>query len=121
MHATHPHALAALQWCVQPYSGPAAPAPPQRMQTRHALTAQGVTQEEAERLAARLAAFPTSASQDAAMLAAKGPAALSPAAARVVRFRMLRKQALAHAIAKIRRRLGSPVGPGHGSSAQQEL
>ena len=102
-------------------SGPAVQALPQCMQTRHALTARGAVQEEAERLAARLAAFPTDATQDAALLAAAGPAALSPAAARIVHFRMLRKRALAHAVAEIRRRLGSPVGPGHGSSAQQEL
>ena len=87
----------------------------------HALTAGALDQEEAERLAARLAAFPTNAAQDAALLAAEGPAALGPAAARLVHFRMLRKQALAHAVAEIHTRLGGRSGAAHGSSAWQEL
>lgn len=91
------------------------------MHTELALTSAAGVQEEAERLAARLAAFPTSATQDAALLAAEGPAALGPAAARVVHFRMLRKQALAHAIAEIRKRLGGRSGAAHGNSAWEEL
>ena len=93
----------------------------EEMYTGCALTAGPLVQEEADRLAARLAAFPTNATQDAALLAAEGPAALSAAAARVVRFRMLRKQALAHAIADIRKRLGGRAGAAHSSSGWQEL
>lgn len=91
------------------------------MHTGLELTAGAAVQEEAERLAARLAAFPTNAAQDAALLAEEGPAALGPAAARVVHFRMLRKQALAHAVAEIQKRLGGRPAAAHGSSAWEEL
>jgi len=74
-----------------------------RLSMRRAAAAR---QEEAARLEARLAGFPTSAAQDAELLGASGPAAPGPTAARVIEFRMLRKRALAHAAEALRVRLG---------------
>jgi hypothetical protein len=77
-------------------------------------------QEEAARLEARLAGFPTSAAQDAELLGASGPAAPGPTAARVIEFRMLRKRALAHAAEALRVRLAR-VGQLAAGGARHEL